>query len=175
MSVPARQRGQLRVVVCSDCEKKDRKLEAAIKDLENAEIALRSERSKAKRYKALWEDKQKVHPDFTTVERLFNMWCDESGRTRSALDSKRIQVGLNALKKFTPRELACAIRGGCRNGFIDPKSKVAYNQFGRLLANADSIELNIERYERWCEQHNVAFDRGPSLAELKAAEKAKAR
>lgn len=153
MSAQPRQRGQLRVITCADCERLARQRDAAILDMENAEIALRAERAKTKRFKRMLDDKQREHHDYDTVKALFDYWKQQASSSRSALDANRIQLCLRAMKNYTPREIAMALRGNVSCGRRDP--------FGTILRNADMVEKNIARWETYCRSNRVTFDRGP--------------
>lgn len=144
-------------------ERLTRQLNAALEDLQGAEMALRSERRKVKALQAELSEKYRQHPNFRTAETIFDFWRDRTGHDRAEFLKTRQKQTLWALKHYTPRECCLAVLGCVHRGHTDPRTRQKYDELAVILRDETMVDKNIERYRLHCLEHGHTFERGPSL------------
>jgi hypothetical protein len=145
MSEPA-----LRVVRCEECERLRTALEAAKLDLEQAQTDARIARRQLAAARAAEREQRRDDPKYEVAERLFDYWREQCGHPRAQLGPKREQALLARLEKYTPREIAMAIRGAALAAYVD-ESGVRHDDLELICRNEVKLEKFIDRYERWKE------------------------
>jgi hypothetical protein len=145
MSEPA-----LRVVRCEECERLRTALEAAKLDLEQAQTDARIARRQLAAARAAEREQRRDDPKYEVAERLFDYWREQCGHPRAQLGPKREQALFARLEKYTPREIAMAIRGAALAAYVD-ESGVRHDDLELICRNEVKLEKFIDRYERWKE------------------------
>lgn len=125
-------------------------MEAAIADLENAEVGLRAERRTVARLKGEISKLQADLVDKDEVEAVFNYW-----RTALRADSKRVVLGPKRREKITARlregygvEDLCKAIDGARIDAFEKNGK-RYDDLELILRN----EVNVERFMAAYDRH----------------------
>lgn len=155
----------LRVVGCPDCERLRKSRDAALLDLDNANIDLTVKRRRIKQLENELAEKYRSDPLYATAQTIFEFWrakCQPKARTFS---EDRLKAVLARLKDkdpqdpcesaYTPRYICEAVLGAAVDPYIDPKKK-RHNDLELICRSGRKLEDFHERWERWRAKQEMA-------------------
>lgn len=147
----------LRVVGCTDCERKDRAVAAMQVDLDNANADLTVKRREITRLKNELADKHRSDPLFHVAETIFFYWRDKCCPKARTFSEDRLKAVLGRLKDkdprdpaqpaYTPRFICEAVLGAAVDPYVDPKRK-RHNDLELICRSGRKLEDFHDRWER---------------------------
>lgn len=130
---------------CGHCVRMKARMESAIIDSENAEIALRVERRKVKNLLKELEQRQLEHVRAADVEVVFLYWRTACKHERAVLGAKRRKAIAARLDDgYAVSELKLAIDGAAADAFVNGKGK-RFDDIDLICRDEVKLEDFMER------------------------------
>jgi hypothetical protein len=136
---------------CLACQDMQRRLDAVVLDLENAEAALRAERRKVNGLQKQMAAQHLSSPLLSDARALFEFWQAQCHHPRSVFDAQRQRLAVQRLAEHGMDRLRDAIRGAAIGAYVDDRG-VRHDGFELILRDAGHVDKFVKRWE--------AHDRG---------------
>lgn len=82
---------------------------------------------------------------------LFDEWKRECGHPNAKFDPARVRLALGVIKRYKNErdKLSLVIGHGKHLAYVDPNTRVKYDEFGRLFGSSDEIEKRATAFYLW--------------------------
>jgi hypothetical protein len=131
---------------CLACQDMQRRLDAVVLDLENAETALRAERRKVKGLQKQLAAQHLSSPLLSDARALFEFWQAQCHHPRSVFDAQRQRLAVQRLAEHGADRLRDAIRGASIGAYVDDRG-VRHDGFELILRDAGHVDKFVKRWE----------------------------
>lgn len=118
--------------------------------IDDLDVDIRKKRRELSAAKGQYTKLLKKDPERNVqVDNLFEFYKRELKHPGAKLDDARVAAFVFALRKFSPSELAAAIKGCAVAGNPNPRTGGLHDKVGLILRDADHIEDFKSRYVKW--------------------------
>lgn len=142
--------GEVTGPACVGCRRLKNAMGVLEQDVQNTEMALRTERRKNTLLQAQLDKFLDTSAESDDVHEVFRIWKDACNHPKAKLLADRKKLIGKMIRFYGKEKCVLAVIGAGRTAYTDPKSGHTYDGFETIFKNEDRFERFAAAGRQWC-------------------------